>query len=121
MQVCATLVPVILVMVVGCEQSHQGEPPPLPSQFTELTLHDVEGLEGLIITDETLDTVTDYDVPTKTTQLIFSQTTHKRGFVLWKGSCLGVATTKEGAYHRIAFSYYGGFFKIPGHEGYYSN
>ena len=118
-RVYAILVVTILVLVIGCEESRHGGQAPLPSELTELTLYDVDGLKGSEVTDEELGTITDYDVPVETTKMIFSQTRHKHGRPLWKGSRLGVAATKDGAYYRIAFSYYGGFFKILGHEGYY--
>ena len=70
-------------------------------------------------TEEDLAKATAYKVPENATRMIFSQTSHKRGNPLWKGSCLGIAEDEDGVRYRIAFSYYGGFFKILGHDGYH--
>ena len=53
------------------------------------------------------------------TAVICEQVTFHEGSRLWKGSLLGVVELDDGTEQRIAISYYGGFFKVLGEEGYY--
>ena len=51
--------------------------------------------------------------------MIVKNVTYHRGECLWKGRFLGEVALVDGRTERIAISYYGGFFKIVGHSGYY--
>ena len=69
--------------------------------------------------DSDLDGVPRAEIPSEATRVIVKDVTYHRGEPLWKGRLLGEATLVDGGIEKIAISYYGGFFKILGHRGYY--
>lgn len=48
-----------------------------------------------------------------------TQAKYEKSIVLWKGSNLAVVQMKDGKKIKLAISYYGGFFKVVGDDGYY--
>jgi hypothetical protein len=91
----------------------------LATQTESITVYDLEGLSWRKYSEQELQQA--FQAPFDVT--LFRELASKAKFedkgVLWKGSSLAVLEMKNGAKQGLALSYYGGFFKIIGADGYF--
>ena len=110
-----------LGFLAGCKK----EPPNLNTvagQIKTITVYDLEGLESLggsEYSKQDLDNAFQASFAPELFQELALDAKFKDERVMWKGSRLAVAKLKDGTEKQLALSYYGGFFKILGEDGFF--
>jgi hypothetical protein len=107
-----------LALLVGCKK----QSPDLISiadQVKSITVYDLEGLTGPKYTKQDLEKAFQVQLNPQLFQELASEAKFKDGWVMWKGSRLAVVRMNDGTEMQLALSYYGGFFKILGEEGFF--
>jgi hypothetical protein len=86
----------------------------VPEQFYSITIYDTDAFKSSG-TENATRALISHDNTTR----IFKNSKFFSENLLWKGSFLGEAFLTNAKNCRIAISYYGGYFKIMGQNGYY--
>ncbi len=106
------------LLIAACKS----EPPDLvgiSKKIESITVYDLEGLSGTKYSKNELENAFQATIEAEHFRLLAPQARYKNEWVLWKGSRLAVARVRDGKESLLALSYYGGFFKILGYDGYF--
>jgi hypothetical protein len=135
MMYSAVIVMTCLGLLSGCKELPKNQPPDLNSlagQIMSLTVYDLEGLPGLSdskyskrgldnasYSKRELDNAFQASFDPEIFRELAAEAKFKDESAFWKGSSLAVATLQDGTERQLALSYYGGFFKILGEDGFF--
>lgn len=107
-----------LLFFAGCKS----KPPDLAAisnKIESITVYDIEGLSGDKYTVQELQEAFQASIKPEEFRALVPAAQYEDDWVLWKGSRLAVAQLDNGKKQLLALSYYGGFFKLLGDDGYF--
>jgi len=113
---------VVLLACLGPLAGCKKQPPDLKAvagQIQSITVYDLEGLSDPKYSKQDLEGAFQASLAPELFHELAPEAKFKDGWVLWKGGRLAVAKLKDGTERQLALSYYGGFFKILGEDGFF--
>jgi hypothetical protein len=91
----------------------------LSNHVESVVVYDVEGLRKKEYSNEELKSEFHASFKPELFKKHMPLAKYSNEWVLWKGSRLAIAQMNDGKKIHLALSYYGGFFKVLGYDGYF--